>query len=159
MYAGGLVKPAKGKLQLMFNERVLKKYPADIRYSPLGLQLSPLTGPLCPEIATNSSQCSDSLPLFRHLLQPPAQPHAIASFPSRAQKPPTKPPNLCPPISPNLCRLIHIEVVPSGDDEDTTDDGDQRIRDESVDVDKRVGIGDKFPGLSGRHDSEVIPAS
>lgn len=58
-------------------------------------------------------------------------------------------------MSPKRCLFIHI------DDDSVSNvitvEGDQRIRDESVDVERRVGI-DKDAG-SGRQESEVMPAS
>jgi hypothetical protein len=38
-------------------------------------------------------------------------------------------------------------------------EGDQRIRDESVDVERRVGIWFSILVEIGRHDRDVIPAS
>jgi hypothetical protein len=58
--------------------------------------------------------------------------------------------------------LIHIDVDPSWDDDDdvSVEDGDQRIRDESVDVDKRVGVEGNFEVvLLGRQERDVMPAS
>lgn len=141
----------------------VKTYPVETKYSPPGLQARPLTGPPWPEMAPISIQDSSedlvdgpwSL-LHRHRLQPPDQPQATASFPSSAQTPPTKPPSLCPPISPNRCLFIHMEVFPSSVDTMTVD-GDHIISEESVDVDKRVGNDEGV--VLGRQEREVTPAS
>jgi hypothetical protein len=132
-------------------------YPAEIRYSPFGLQSRPFTGPLCPPTAPTSAQASFPFcDLQRHLLQPPDQPQANASFPPLAHAPPTNPPNLCPPMSPNRCRLIQIEADRSREEVRMVE-GDQSISEESVDVESRVGVGSGV--VVGRQERDVIPAS
>lgn len=67
-----------------------------------------------------------------------------------------KPPSLCPPTSPNRWRLIQIEFELSCV-EPSTDEGDQRIRDESVEEERMVGT-ESEPRL-GLHERDVIPNS
>jgi hypothetical protein len=57
--------------------------------------------------------------------------------------------------------LIHIDTEPSRDKDegDNTVEGDQRIKEESVDVERRVGICPNDAGEVGRQDRDVIPAS
>jgi len=87
-------------------------------------------------------------------LQPPPHPHASACFPCCAHAPPTNPPSRWPPMSPKRWRLIQMEDdlsckgVPA-------EEGDHRIKDESVDVDNRVGD----PVVAGLQETEVTPAS
>lgn len=137
-------------------------------YSPAGLQSRSFTGPLCPLIAPISLHCAVSgLPSVtctdRQRLHPPFHPHPITSSPCMvlAQSPPTNPPRRCPPTSPNRCRLIHIEpAVTSCDDaEGKIWLGDHRIKDESVEVDKRVCSDETPSGADGAHASDVTPAS
>jgi hypothetical protein len=126
-----------------------------MRYFPLGLQLIPRTGPLCPDMAPISVQTSS--PLFwgdvsqLQRLQPPPHPHANACFPCCAHTPPTNPPRRCPPMSPKRWRLIQME-----DDLSCTVAGDHNIKEESVDVDNRVG---EDSVVLGPHPTEVTPAS
>lgn len=155
------------RLTMLVRERsplvrqVVYGYLAEIRYSPPGLHATLRTGARCPVIAPTSVHSSivfsssASGGWQRHLRQPPFQPHARASDPPRAQSPPTKPPRRCPPISPKRCRLIH-KVVPSFADVRTVE-GDQRMREESVEVDKRVGrlLGESWV----LHVRDVTPAS
>lgn len=134
-------------------------YPAEIRYSPSGLQSRLLTGPLCPVIAWLSPQTSSAtfsgVLVQCHRRHPPDHPQANASSPPRAHRPPTNPPNRCPPTSPKRCRLIQMEVEPFSE-EDLISVGDHNIKDESVDVDKSVGV---RLGVDGRHERDVTPAS
>lgn len=129
-----------------------------MRYFPSGLQSSPFTEPLWPVIAPRSVHTSFMISseelLEAHLLQPPDQPHANASVPFRAHSPPTKPPSLWPPTSPNRCRLTQMEDDSSVVGSNIVE-GDQRMTEESVEADNSVG----FEVIVGRQASEVIPAS
>ncbi len=58
-------------------------------------------------------------------------------------------------MSPNLWRLIHIELEPSLELVITVA-GDQSMRDESVDVERSVGV---ELVSEGRHEIEVTPDS
>ena len=134
-------------------------YPAEIRYSPLGLQSRSLTGPLCPVIAPISDQTSSAsfsdVDIHCHRRHPPDQPQAKASSPFRAHKPPTNPPRRCPPTSPKRCLLIQSEVDPSLV-EPRIVDGDHKMREESVEVDRSVCPANRD---EGRHERDVMPAS
>lgn len=79
----------------------------------------------------------------------------MASAPALAQEPPTNPPSRCPPMSPNRCRLIQRDVEPSCGEASTTD-GDHSIKEESVEVDNRVGTD---PGVAGLQAREVTADS
>lgn len=59
-------------------------------------------------------------------------------------------------MSPNRWRLIQMEEAPSAA-EVMMVAGDQRMSDESVEVERRVGTG--VVGVGGRQESEVTPAS
>ncbi len=136
-------------------------YPADMRYSPPGLHAMPFTGPACPVSALTSVQISFSAAsslgwAHRHRRYPPDQPHAKASEPSAVHKPPTKPPRRCPPISPKRCWLTQrADEHPFAPD--LTETGDQRMREESVDVESSVSL--ECPDDEGRQASDVTPAS
>ena len=111
-------------------------------------------------MAATSAHVSFSTPsagAHRQRRHPPAQPHAHASAPPRAQRPPTNPPRRCPPTSPNRWRLIQMEAAPSVAAEVMIVEGDQRMSDESVEVERRVGMG--VVAAAGRQESEVTPAS
>lgn len=118
----------------------ISSYLAEAKYSPLGLQASPLTEALCPLMAPASVQTSlcSAFAVKTHLLHPPLQPQARTSLPSRAHNPPTNPPNRWPPTSPKRCLLIQRLVVPCCEVPRTVD-GDQSMTDESVEVDRSVG--------------------
>ena len=132
-----------------------------MRYSPAGLHAMPFTGPACPVSAPTSVQISfPSNPSFvsahRHRRQPPDQPQANASEPSAVHKPPTKPPRRCPPTSPKRCWLTQrVDELPFTPD--LTETGDQRMREESADVESSVSP--EYLVDEGRHAREVIPAS
>ena len=119
------------------------------------------TGPACPVIAPTSVQTSSPVAApptcaHRQRRHPPDQPHASVSEPPVIQIPPTNPPRRCPPTSPKRCWLIHREAEalfwPDG-----TDTGDQRMREESVDVDSSVSP--ECSVLVGRQARDVTPAS
>ena len=143
-------------------------YPTEIMYSPAGLQSRSFTGPLWPLIAPISLHCAVSgSPIVactdRQRLHPPFHPQPITSSPCvvLAQSPPTNPPRRCPPTSPNRCRLIHIEpAMTSLDDaEFKIWLGDHRIKEESVELDRRVCSDEALAGVDGAHASDVTPAS
>ncbi len=161
MYSRGLIQATNAR-QCDFPLQKKGAYLAEITYSPAGLQATLLTGARCPVIAPTSDHSSSagfsasfSVSWHLHRRQPPFQPQAIASAPLRAQRPPTKPPSRCPPTSPKRCLLIQ-SVVSSVDDVRTVD-GDQRMSDESVDVERRVGSSSGV--RCGRHDKDVTLAS
>jgi hypothetical protein len=132
-----------------------------MRYSPPGLHAMPFTEPACPVSAPTSFQMS--LPASSSLvcahcqrLHPPDQPQANASEPSAVHKPPTKPPRRCPPTSPKRCWLTQrADELPFGPVLTETDD--QRMRDESVDVESNVSF--ECPVDEGRQARDVTPAS
>ena len=132
-----------------------------MRYSPPGLQAMPFTGPACPVSAPTSVQVSFTMASLlvcahRQRRYPPDQPHANASEPSAAHKPPTKPPRRCPPTSPKRCWLTQrADELPFGPD--LTETVDQRIREESVDVESNVFF--ECLADEGRQARDVTPAS
>ena len=132
-----------------------------MRYSPPGLHAIPFTGPACPVSALTSVQISflaapSLVCAHRHRRQPPDQPQANASEPPAIHKPPTKPPRRCPPTSPKRCWFTQsADELPF--DPDLTDTGDQRIREESADVDSNESL--ECLVDEGRQARDVTPAS
>jgi hypothetical protein len=132
-----------------------------MRYSPPGLHAMPFTGPACPVSAPTSVQISFSATpspacAHRHRRQPPDQPQANASEPPAVHKPPTKPPRRCPPTSPKRCWLTQrADELPFAPD--LTETGDQRMREESADVESSVSL--ECLVDEGRHARDAIPAS
>ena len=132
-----------------------------MRYSPPGLHAILFTGPACPVIAPTSVQISSPVVVppvcvHRHRRHPPDHPHASASEPPDIHMPPTNPPRRCPPTSPKRCWMVQSEdgllFLPDG-----IDTGDQRIREESVDVDSNVSFESSV--FEMRQASDVTPAS
>jgi hypothetical protein len=121
----------------------------------------PFIGPECPVSAPTSVQVSllavpSSVRIHRQRRHPPDQPHANASEPAAVHKPPTNPPRRCPPTSPKRCRLIQrADEHPFCPEETVT--GDQRMREESVDVESNVSL--CCPVGEGDQARDVTPAS
>lgn len=161
MYTSGLIKP-KELIQTKTGRFGYRTNPADIRYSPRGLHAMPFIGPACPVSAPTSVQISLAAVPFsgfihRQRRHPPDHPHANASEPTVVHKPPTNPPRRCPPTSPKRCWFIQsADELPSCPEE--TETGDQRMREESVEVESSVSLDCPAVG-EGRQARDVTPAS